>query len=179
MTDLTSKTVKELKQMATTANISGRSSLTTKASLIEALNRLRVSRKSSSSSSKKSTSSKSSSGEKLIFRFEPELFNPGRGPDVLPHMERLVRWYRGFAIEQAEAEDATVQSITHEGKKITITLKLTTEMFDREKIILIKMIVDPDEDGNHPIRINNSNYLVTGKDIERKVNNDWIPVEDD
>jgi len=177
MTDLSGKSFKELKQMVSDAKISGRSSLKTKDDLIGALNRLRVSRKSSSSSSKKSTNSKSSSGEKLIFRFEPELYNP-RGPDVLPHMERLVRWYRGFAIEQAEAEDATFQSITHEGKKITITLKLNSQMTDRDKILLIRVIVDPPGADNHPIRINGRNHLVWGKDIERKVNNDWIPVED-
>jgi hypothetical protein len=177
MADLTSKSVKELKEMASSAKIPGRSSFTTKASLIEALNRLRVSRR-SSSSSKKSTSSKSSSGEKLIFRFEPELFTRYSTPNVLPHMTRLVQWFRGFAIEQAEAEDATLQSITHEGKKITITLKLNSPMPDRDKILLIQMIIDPDEDGNHPITVNETNYLVIGKDIERKVNNAWIAVED-
>jgi hypothetical protein len=177
MSNLSGKSFIELKKMVSDAKISGRSSLKTKASLIEALNRLRVSRKSSSSSSKKSTNSKSSSGEKLIFRFEPELYNP-RGPDVLPYMERLVGWYRGFANEQAEAEYATVQSITHQGKNITIILKLNSPMTDRDKILLIRVIVDPPGADNHPIRINDTNHLVWGINIERKVNNDWIPVED-
>jgi hypothetical protein len=176
MNDLSRNTVKELKELAKNANIPGRSKLTTKADLIDALNRLRVSRKSSSKSSKSSESS-----EKLIFRFKPYISSRGDHPDVLPHMTTLVGWYRGFAIEGAESEEATLEQIRHEGNKIIITLKLssTNPLSIRNKIQLIKMIVDPDEDSNHPIKINRREYIVNGDNIEYKRDNEWISVEDD
>lgn len=174
MADLSSKSVKELKELAKNANISGRSKLTKKDDLIAALNRLRVSKKSSSSSSKKS----SSSGFKLTFRFEPNLSSRRSVPDVLPYMDRLTAWYRGFAIEQAEAEEGTLENIRHEGKKIIITLKFSYNINMNDKILLMRVIADPDEDGNHPIMINDREYLVNGENIEYKRGTEWIPVED-
>ena len=168
MADLSSKSVKELKELAKNANISGRSKLIKKDDLIAALNRLRVSKKSSSSSS----------GFKLTFRFEPNLSSRRSVPDVLPYMDRLTAWYRGFVIEQAEAEEGTLENIRHEGKKIIITLKFSYNINMNDKILLMRVIADPDEDGNHPIMINDREYLVNGENIEYKRGTEWIPVED-
>lgn len=169
--------IKELKQAATNAKLAGRSKLTTKDDLVNALNRLVVTKK---SSSKKSTSSeKSSSGEKLVFKFTPVLRSRSSVPDTLSHMVQLVTWYRGFAREQSEAEDARLVSITHDNREIIVTLKLNEPMSDSNKVLLMRAIADPDEDGNYPITVNNRDYLVIGEDIKQKINNVFVPIDNE
>ena len=113
----------------------------------------------------------------IIFRFKPQLKSTTKFIDTEPHMEKIVNWYKKFAIEHADVEDAKLVNIIDDDKKIVITLSYTDSRSVSDIITLIEEIVNPDEDGNHPLKISGKEYLVNGKNIERKQNGSWIQVE--
>jgi hypothetical protein len=105
----------------------------------------------------------------ITFKFKPVL-----SIDTTPHMEKLVKWYKNFAVQYAEIEDAKLDSITADGNKIMITLSNTDTLSQSDINSLIELIVNPDEDGNHPIKIRTKTYLISGDNIEIKQNGEWI-----
>jgi hypothetical protein len=106
----------------------------------------------------------------VIFKFKPSLsINT-----TTQHMEKIVKWYKPFAIQFTEVEDVKLDSIKADGNKILITLSNVDTLNQNDITSLIELIVNPDEDGNHPLKIENNTNLVSGDDVEIKMNGEWI-----
>lgn len=150
----------ELYELAKKKNIPNRSKMN-KAELVAAL----ISAK-TPSSTKTATSKKN-----LVFEFSVDIGydDDGREPLSITQEKKIlsaVKWYKGLAAEQADAEDAKLVSITSEGSKIVIELSDVDTMNQKDKALLMKMIMDPDEDGNHPLIIEKKRYVVTAHGLK-------------
>lgn len=81
-------------------------------------------------------------------------------------MEEVVKWYRGFAIEQAEVEQGKLKSIKSEGSKIIVELSNVDHLKEEDKQELAIAIMNADDDGNHPLTINKKVYIVQGDNLK-------------
>jgi hypothetical protein len=179
MSNLSSSTVVQLRDLAREHNIPGRSTMK-KADLIAALERVMPRRASTPPSSSSSTSSgtrRNRARHTLIIEFWPKIFGGPRPQDPRNHMQFLLTWFRtavefylrelnediGTPIDPNDPHgrrDCRLEGIygsTRTGN-MYVKLSYTGPVIPRERLINdehspLDEMLDPDEDGNYPLVI--------------------------
>ena len=179
MSNLSSSSVAQLKELAREHNIRGRSTMN-KAALITALERVMPRRASTPPSSSSSTSSgtrRNRARHTLIIEFWPKIFGGPRPQDPRDHMPFLLTWFRravefylrelnediGTPIDPNDPHgrrDCRLEGIygsTRTGN-MYVKLSYTGPVIPRERLINdehspLDEMLDPDEDGNYPLVI--------------------------
>ena len=94
-------------------------------------------------------------GTKSTIKFVVGLKPDGSGGNesARNHVAKIIDWYTTYG-NSFDATDFVVKHVSGNTFEITCTPE------GRE---FAEMIVDPDDDGNHPLKIGNSSYLVVGE----------------
>lgn len=97
------------------------------------------------------------------FDFDVDMFDDTR-PSVKEAsraeiLKAAARWYESFAEEQAEVEETPLEFFKYV-KPSTVRMKFSN-IEEKHKSTMIHVIMDPDEDGNHPLEVNGKLYTVT------------------
>ena len=104
----------------------------------------------------------------IFFEFNPYLINNNniyKGRYVSLNIKRIVKWYQNpkrniLTIHLPNKYKDTVLDLY--GYKNVIYGKISKNKFVLDNIdFLIQMIIDPDDDGNYPIKINSIKYLIS------------------
>jgi hypothetical protein len=181
MSNLSSSTVVQLKELARQHNIPGRSAMK-KAALITALERVMPRRAttppSSSSSSTSSATRRNRTRHTLIIEFWPKIFGGPRPQDPRNHMQFLLTWFRRavqlYLLELNEDIGTPIDPNDPHGRRdcrlegiygstrtgnMYVKLSYTGPVIPRERLIndedttSLDQMLDPDEDGNYPLVI--------------------------
>jgi len=80
------------------------------------------------------------------------------------NVDKVIKWYKDNA-NLSDAKDFEVKHVNGDRFEITCTIPSDELRSNKEEdvVFFIEMMVDPDDDGNHPIKIGRYNYLVVGK----------------
>ena len=100
----------------------------------------------------------------VTFVFEPELWNEN-GTYTLEtpsDVQKVADWFTELNSWKEEDEYETISFEPVQGGRIKCTF--TTYVNDHDDN-LIEYLLDPDDDGNHPIQFGNEEYLCMGKNI--------------
>jgi hypothetical protein len=179
MSNLSSSSVAQLKELAREHNIRGRSTMN-KAALITALERVmprRATTPPSSSSSTSSATRRNRARHTLIIEFWPKIFGGPRPQDPRNHMQFLLTWFRRavqlYLLELNEDIGTPIDPNDPHGRRdcrlegiygstrtgnMYIKLSYTGPVIPRERLINdehspLDEMLDPDEDGNDPLVI--------------------------
>jgi hypothetical protein len=102
--------------------------------------------------------------KEVTFVFEPELWN-NNGKytlETLSDVQKVSDWFQDLNSWKVEDEYETISFEPFQNK-----IKCTfTSLFTDDSDILIEYLLDPDDDGNHPIQFGNEEYLCMGNSIK-------------
>lgn len=104
------------------------------------------------------------------FDFDVDMFEENRKNVKVTRSEELqagFEWYKSFAKEQADMEEAELVSFQLI-KPNTIRVTLSNV---KDKHMVMQGIIQPDDDGNHPLKLKGNMYTVTDVSEPRVLKN--------
>jgi hypothetical protein len=107
---------------------------------------------------------------KVTFVFSPELIHYRGGVDSQIR-DKLLKWYKSMANNlNGFGEYKVLSMVPYESDKIAVSFRFTPawaahrafKSMPKQIKSAMKTIIDPDDDGNHPVKVNGKEYLVYG-----------------
>ena len=102
--------------------------------------------------------------KEVTFVFEADLWNKYGTYTIETESDaqKVADWFKALNSWKEEDEYETISFEPVTGGRIKCTF---TTQLDPDEDILMEYLLDPDDDGNHPIQFGNEEYLCMGKNI--------------